>query len=237
MKKLYLCLAIPLLLISCQAGKKTNSQIVDLVQGKFKNSTVTVTDGVEAHLSGFTGSTKSIFIDLGTVSVNKFNVIGIAYSVADTAFKIVAANSDKLPDLFRINIKASGMTSDNFDFRTVYLSKDTVLKQKINRFMANIVHSQYGKLAGDMEPGINIEPIIKVLNHADSLGKHLNGFQFIGFQHTMGVHNPDNKPIPVIYGWVYFTINGRKELKNLLFVADPANNELSSIYFEPQNIR
>lgn len=59
-------------------------------------------------------------------------------------------------------------------------------------------------------------------------------YEFIGLQHAMGFHNPDQKPMQVIQGWVMLSAKGSTTKFPMLFVANPASNQLSSVYINPK---
>ncbi|MDP9079144.1 MAG: hypothetical protein M3O71_17085 [Bacteroidota bacterium] len=235
MKRTTLTFIALLLLSACTIDFKANQQISDAIKNKVKAVSVTVSDGVEANTNGFNGSKKEIVVDLGgNNTISKAMLVGVAYHCADTAYQILTSHKEKLPSFFQIRVKAGGMTSDNINFKSSLLAKDGIITAKIKTFMAAVVARRYTDLPVDMEPGLNLEPITSLLKNADASGNGVSGYQFIGLQHAMGFHNPDKKPMEVIQGWVMLSAMGTKAQYPMLFVVNPATNQLSSVYINPK---
>ncbi|MCR8561370.1 hypothetical protein KXD93_27200 [Mucilaginibacter sp. BJC16-A38] len=235
MKRITSTVIALLLLSACTIDFKANQQISAAIKNKVKAISVTVSDGVEANTNGFNGSKKEIVVDLGgNNAISKTVLVGVAYHCADTAYQILNSYKEKLPSFFQIRVKAGGMTSDNINFKSSLLAKNNIITAKIKTFMAAVVARRYTDLPGDMEPGLNLEPITSLLKNADASGNGVSGYQFIGLQHAMGFHNPDKKPMEVIQGWVMLSAMGTKAQYPMLFVANPATNQLSSVYINPK---
>jgi len=235
MKRVFSAFILLLAVSSCSFSFKTDMQIMNAIKNKGKAVSVTVTDGAEANVGGFTGSDKEIFVDMGgDKTPNREYILNIAYHCADTAYKITLANKSKMPDIFRIRVKAGGMTSDNCDFKSAYLAKDNEIEQKIKVFMDALLQKRYNNLAGYMEnKNIDMTSIVNIFKNADAANQGLISYKFIALQHAMGVNNTTQKPIPVIQGWVLIKGQGSDKQYPILFVINPADYQLSSIYVNP----
>ncbi|MDB5089839.1 MAG: hypothetical protein JWR09_3833 [Mucilaginibacter sp.] len=235
MKRIIPAFIILLFVSACTIDFKGNQQISDIIKKKLKAVSVSVIDGVEANTNGFNGSKKEIVVDLGgNATISKTMLVGFAYHCADTAYQILTGNKAKVPSFFQVRIKAGGMTSDNMNFKSDLLAKDNEITTKIKTFMVAVVQKRYDALPADMEPGLDLTSIVSLLKNADASGNGVSGYQFIGLQHAMGFHNPDKKPMEVIQGWVMLSAKGTTTKYPMLFVANPANNQLSSVYINPK---
>lgn len=235
MKRIIPIFIVLLFVSACKQSFNANQQISDIIKKKFNAVSVAVTDGVEANPKGLKGSKKEIIVDLGGNStISKTMLAGVAYHCADTAYRLLTGNKAKLPVFFQLRIKAGGVTSDNLNFKSALLAKDSVITTKIKAFMTAVVQRRYDALPGDTEPGLDLTPIISLLKNADASGNGVRGYEFIGLQHAMGFHNPDQKPMEVIQGWVMLSAKGTTTKFPMLFVANPASNQLSSVYINPK---
>jgi hypothetical protein len=235
MKRIIPTFIILLFVSACMPDFKANQQISEVIKTKLKAVSVTVSDGVEANTNGLSGSKKEIVVDLGGNStISKTILAGTAYYCADTAYQVVTSHKDKLPVFFQVRVRAGGMTSDNLNFKSALLGKDSIITAKIKTFMAGVTARRYADLPADVEPGLDLIPIITLLKNADASGNGVSGYQFIGLQHAMGFHNPDKTPMEVIQGWVMLSAKGTTDKYPMLFVANPATNQLSSVYINPK---
>jgi hypothetical protein len=235
MKRIIPVFIILLFVSACKQDFNANQQITDIIKKKFNAVSVIVTDGVETNTKGFKGSKKEIMVDVGGHSaISKTMLVGIAYHCADTAYQLLTGNKAKLPVFFQVRIKAGGVTSGNLNFKSALLAKDSVVTTKIKTFMTAVVQKRYDMLPDDAEPGLDLNPIISLLKNADASGNGVSGYELIGLQHAMGFHNPDQKPMEVIQGWVMLSAKGTTTKFPMLFVANPASNQLSSVYINPK---
>lgn len=235
MKRIVSIFLLLLFVSACKQSFNANQQIIDIIKKKFNAVSVTITDGVEANKKGFKGSKKEIMVNMGGDSaISKTTLVRVAYHCADTAYRLLTGNKAKLPVFFQIRIKAGGVTSDNLNFKSALLAKDSLITDKIRTFMAAVVQKRYNVLPGNVEPGLDLNPIISLLKNADASGNGVSGYEFVGLQHAMGFHNPDQKPMEVIQGWVMLSAQGTTTKFPMLFIANPATSQLSSVYINPK---
>jgi len=235
MKRIIPIFIISLFVSACKQDFNANQQISDSIKKKFNAVSVTATDGVETNTKGFKGSKKEIMVDMGGDSaISKTMLVGVAYHCADTAYRLLTGNKAKLPVFFQLRIKAGGVTSGNLNFKSALLAKDSIITNKIRTFMAAVVQKKYDVLPNNAEPGLDLNPIISLLKNADASGNGVSGYEFVGLQHAMGFHNPDQKPMEVIQGWVMLSAKGTTTKFPMLFIANPATNQLSSVYINPK---
>jgi hypothetical protein len=235
MKKIIPILIIMLFVSACTSDFKANEQIVDILKKKFKPVSVSVSDGVEANANSFNGSKKEIVIDMGEkAAMSKALMLDIAYHSADTAYQLISSHKDKLPSFFQVRVKADGITSDNMNYKTTLMANNQLIIDKIKTFMQAVVQRRYNELPNYIEPELNLTPIITLLKGADANGSGVSSYQFVGLQHARGFHNPDKKPMDVIQGWVMLSATGTKAQYPMLFIVNPASNQLSSVYINPK---
>jgi|GEM_PF-2694671 len=217
------------LLASCVHHDPLNDEIRKTIGAQ----KVSFTDST-LHQSNATGSLRLINIDLGDRNPTGAEVLKDAYLTANMAYRNDVSENNKMPEYYKINVKAVGKTQADYGYKTSYLAKTPEIENHIKAFMDRLVRKQYDQLKPLVEPSLDISSITDLFKKADVQGDGINSYQFIALRHGMGERPSDHQPIPVIEGWVYIFTPKSKNPNLMLFIADPlANFQIASIYLNP----